>query len=1093
MKTKRCRPTFLTVFHLTEIPWRQIMPTFLAITLPVITCVALLVASHVKETKHHNLNLVMHEQDTHMDLAENLLRQELQRMSRDILVFNSAPGVQRLCTNPQDHATWQQVNTGLSNFVRNRVDYNQARVLDIHGRELARVEKIDESTVIIPMAELETTPVNGFLHGARQSLLDGRTVLSPVELARNQQGEPVHPLHPVLQLAAPIVDQDKRYAGIVDLTYQGQKLIDLVTYSIKHHQSHEQHVVVGRIEIITQDGYWLLAKDREDEWGMLRDPQRSFDRRFPEMWKTMREQGHGQLQTADGLFTFTTLPLIAGEHSAGTSGNVLPKKPVTGAGLETTPFWLLVSQISPEQLAHINSQTKRFHLILFLVILLVAMPVALFVTLLLHRQKEDKTELQAQEQRFRLLYDKAPLPYQSLDPQGLLLNINQAWLATLGYSRKEVTGRQFSDFVTPLSLSHFQDSYSLFMEKGVMEDCELELIKKDGSTLLAAFHGESNKDAQGSLDQTHCIFTDITELQAEKQRANHLSLLLQTIIQLHKIIDKEREEQALIEHCCEILVSSRGYASVWIILVDANGKTKNTTSSGLLHSLNQLAQQINEGTPPNCILECRKGHKIVTIDTPALFCGKNCSVAKGYPKQGVMCATLEHNSTLYGYLNVSLPQNFIKDHEEKNRFGEIARDIGYALFNLDQQQKKIQAESSLRLSEERLRGITESAQDAILMMDPQGAVSFWNPASEKIFGYSAEEALGKDLHDLLAPVRYLAAYREAFPEFLRSGHGNAIGKTLELAALRKDGHEIPVTLSLSALLQNGEWHAVGIVRDMTNHKLMEEQMLQSEKMSTIAGLAAGVAHEINTPLSAILQSIQVIHQSLSPDLTRNQELAGQCGIDLAKIQEYFEKREINFFMDGIRESAIKSGKIINNLLQFSRPKKGENSLEDMASLLDKSVELAKNDYTLRKKYDILNVEIVREYSPNLPRVSCVAMDIEQVFINLLKNAVQAMGDQDKPKPKARIILRTLLQQKMIRVEIEDNGPGIDMETRRHIFDPFFTTKDTGAGTGLGLSVSYTIIVSKHGGQLTVQTETGLGAKFIIDLPLNNERELAPPS
>jgi len=192
-------------------------------------------------------------------------------------------------------------------------------------------------------------------------------------------------------------------------------------------------------------------------------------------------------------------------------------------------------------------------------------------------------------------------------------------------------------------------------------------------------------------------------------------------------------------------------------------------------------------------------------------------------------------------------------------------------------------------------------------------------------------------------------------------------------------------------------------------------------------------------------------------------------------------------MDGIRESAIKSGKIITNLLQFSRPQKMEFAPADLAVLLDKSVELAKNDYNLKKKYDILNIEFIREYTPNLPPVSCMAMDIEQVFINLLKNAVQAMGDRPDPRPKPRIILRARQQGEMVRVEIEDNGIGMDEETRRHIFDPFFTTKDIGVGTGLGLSVSWTIIVTKHGGQLTVHSEPGQGTTFIIDLPLNNER------
>ncbi|MEK6200989.1 MAG: PAS domain S-box protein [Desulfobulbaceae bacterium] len=423
--------------------------------------------------------------------------------------------------------------------------------------------------------------------------------------------------------------------------------------------------------------------------------------------------------------------------------------------------------------------------------------------------------------------------------------------------------------------------------------------------------------------------------------------------------------------------------------------------------MTSFEQQINTGTPPPCILECRERQGMVVIDAPLLFCGE-CPTAGGYPRKGIFCAPLQYQSSAYGYLHVSLPIDFIENLEEQNLFSAIAMNIGYALFNLGQQEQQRKAEDSLRLSEKRLRGITDSAQDAIIMMDQHGAISFWNPAAEKIFGYRVDEVLGNDLHTLLAPLHYQVAQQAAFPEFFQSGHGKAIGKTIELSALRKDGREIPVTLSLSALFQDGEWHAVGIVRDMTSYKLMEEQMMQAEKMSTIAGLAAGVAHEINTPLSAILQSIQVIQQSLAPDLAGNREMADRCGLELAKVQDYFEKKDINFFMNGIRESAIKSAKIISNLLQFSRPQKSDSSQEDLASLLDKSVELAKNDYDMRKNYNFIYLEIIRDYSPDLPRVSCVAMDIEQVFINLLKNAVQAMGDRAEPKPKARIILRTLL-------------------------------------------------------------------------------------
>jgi PAS domain S-box-containing protein len=139
------------------------------------------------------------------------------------------------------------------------------------------------------------------------------------------------------------------------------------------------------------------------------------------------------------------------------------------------------------------------------------------------------------------------------------------------------------------------------------------------------------------------------------------------------------------------------------------------------------------------------------------------------------------------------------------------------------------AQEALQLSETRLRGITDSAQDAIVMMDPRGAITYWNPAAEMMLGYRNEEAIGKDLHQLMAPDRYLAAHRAAFPEFLRTGQGNAIGMTVELAARRKDDCEIAIDLSLSAMSVNGEWHAIGILRDITDRKQAEQALRDSQE------------------------------------------------------------------------------------------------------------------------------------------------------------------------------------------------------------------------------------------------------------------------
>jgi PAS domain S-box-containing protein len=195
------------------------------------------------------------------------------------------------------------------------------------------------------------------------------------------------------------------------------------------------------------------------------------------------------------------------------------------------------------------------------------------------------------------------------------------------------------------------------------------------------------------------------------------------------------------------------------------------------------------------------------------------------------------------------------------------------------------AEDALCESEERLRGITDSAPDAILMMDPQGTITFWNPAAESVFGYKSDEAIGRDLHRILAPERYHEAYRTAFAGFLRTGLGNVVGKTRELAALRKDGREVAVELSLSAVCLHGEWHAVGIVRDITSRKQAEEALRAKERVLSESQSIAHVGSwswelPMNTTLCAwtpetyrvfgvspdtFIPTIEGLHSAIDPD------------------------------------------------------------------------------------------------------------------------------------------------------------------------------------------------------------------------------------
>jgi PAS domain S-box-containing protein len=162
-----------------------------------------------------------------------------------------------------------------------------------------------------------------------------------------------------------------------------------------------------------------------------------------------------------------------------------------------------------------------------------------------------------------------------------------------------------------------------------------------------------------------------------------------------------------------------------------------------------------------------------------------------------------------------------------------------------------QAEEMLRESEAKFRMISASAQDAIIMMDSEGKISYWNEAAERIFIFKKSEAMGQDLHETLVPQKYIAAFRNAFSGFKITGDGAAIGNTLELTALRKGGIEFPIELSLSAFKFKNQWQALGIVRDISDRKLAEKERVQKEKLKGVLEMAGAASHELNQPLQVI--------------------------------------------------------------------------------------------------------------------------------------------------------------------------------------------------------------------------------------------------
>ncbi len=273
-----------------------------------------------------------------------------------------------------------------------------------------------------------------------------------------------------------------------------------------------------------------------------------------------------------------------------------------------------------------------------------------------------------------------------------------------------------------------------------------------------------------------------------------------------------------------------------------------------------------------------------------------------------------------------------------------------------------------------------------------------------------------------------------------------------------------------------------VVHDISERKQSEALLIQMEKVLMIAGLTPGIVHELNNPLGVILHGTQNIRRRLSQDIDPNLEAARLAGINLDRLQTYLEKRGILSMLQNIQDSVIKAGKIVTGMLEFSRKSESIMVPTNLESLVEGALELSGKDFNLKKKYDFRKIIIVKLFDPNLPLVPCIEVEIEQVILNLLRNAAWSLM-QSEMKTDPVITIRLQLENSSVRVEIEDNGPGMDEFTQSQIFSPFYTTKPKGEGTGLGLTVSRNIVQINHGGSINVESKLGKGTNFIVRLPL----------
>jgi PAS domain S-box-containing protein len=351
------------------------------------------------------------------------------------------------------------------------------------------------------------------------------------------------------------------------------------------------------------------------------------------------------------------------------------------------------------------------------------------------------------------------------------------------------------------------------------------------------------------------------------------------------------------------------------------------------------------------------------------------------------------------------------------------------------------------------KAILETTVDAIITIDSQGIVQTFNAAAEKIFGYRAEEVIGNNVK-MLMPEPYQSEHDGYISKYLKTGVPKIIGTGRQVNGLRKDGTEFPMDLAVSEVPLKDKRLFAGIIRDMTEHILLEEQLVQSTKLAAVGRLISGIAHEVNNPVSIIKLHIASVMQNIE-----SQKLPE----DLIKTLRVIQRQN------------NKIGQIISGLQAFSRQGSFSPDWINVNQTVHTALRLVEN--TLQNQGIVYQVEL----ADSLPKVFLDPIRIEQVLLNLFNNAIEAMPDGGV------LTISTTLEtdqtdEDWVVIRIRDTGTGIEKDHLTQLFDPFFTTKEVGEGTGLGLSVSYGLI-QEHGGRIKVSSQPGKGTEFQIYLPI----------
>lgn len=638
------------------------------------------------------------------------------------------------------------------------------------------------------------------------------------------------------------------------------------------------------------------------------------------------------------------------------------------------------------------------------------------------RRRAEKA-LQDSEERFRSLFEAAPLGYQSLDSEGCLLEVNPAWLQILGHTREEAIGRWFGDFLAATSREKFRESFPRFKAAGEIHGITFEMLRRDGSTVLVEFDGRIGVDDQGRFKQTHCVLRNVTE------REQMLAALYES------------------QRRFEILTQA---SPVGVFRTDPTGGTTFVNPKWCEIAGISADEAMGDGW------------------LRAVHPDDRARIERGWQggATGERAAVAE-----YRFLRPdgSLAWVLGQVVEEAETAGRIT---GYVGTVTDITARKI-AEEAIEQGRAELQAVYDFAPVVMCVVDEARRVLFANRAFEELSGRTGvapqeERACGilgciharDDVRGCgYGPHCATCSLRLAIADSFATGQGH---RGVEYrTTLTSSGTDRDVTLLAStARLPGGPVRRLLLcLEDITERRLAQEaseraarRLRETQRIEAIGRLAGGVAHDFNNLLQAMVATVQSLRlRSTDPQVVRTaQEL----------------------------EKHVKRGaSLTKQLLLFSRRQ------EPRIEPLDLN-ELVREAATMLRRLIPENIRFATEFAPGELTVDGDRSQLDQVLMNLVVNARDAMVDG------GQLVVRTgAPRQGQVSIEVVDTGTGIAAEIRERLFEPFFSTKAVGLGTGLGLAVVHGI-VGQHGGNIEVESELGLGSTFRVVLPLRATRPAA---